>query len=62
MDHHQRIPEVLLMSKATWDKLSDEDKEIIQQAATDSVVTEKEAWAKLEQESEKKLKKRELNS
>jgi tripartite ATP-independent transporter DctP family solute receptor len=56
MDHHQRIPEVLLMSKATWDKLSDEDKEIIQQAATDSVVTQKEAWAKLEQESEKKLK------
>jgi tripartite ATP-independent transporter DctP family solute receptor len=56
MDHHQRIPEVLLMSKATWDKLSEEDREIIQQAATDSVVTQKEAWAQLEQESEKKLK------
>ncbi len=56
MDHHQRIPEVLLISKATWDKLSEKDREIIQQAATDSVVTQKEAWAKLEQESEKKLK------
>ncbi len=56
MDHHQRIPEVLLMSKATWDKLSEKDREIIQQAATDSVVTQKEAWAQLEQESEKKLK------
>ena len=34
MDHHQRIPEVLLMSKATWDKLSEEDREIIQASCT----------------------------
>ena len=56
MDHHQRIPEVLLISQATWDKLSEEDREIIQQAATDSVVTQKEAWAKLQLESEEALK------
>src|SRR3954447_13761422 len=29
LDHHQRIPEVLLISKVAWDKLSEEDQKII---------------------------------
>jgi TRAP-type C4-dicarboxylate transport system substrate-binding protein len=56
LDHHQRIPEVLLMSDAVWDKLDEEDKEIIKQAALDSVETQKAEWDKWEQRSEKKLK------
>jgi tripartite ATP-independent transporter DctP family solute receptor len=56
LDHHQRIPEVLLMSDAVWDKLDEEDKEIIKQAAIDSVETQKAEWDKWEQRSEKKLK------
>jgi tripartite ATP-independent transporter DctP family solute receptor len=56
LDHHQRIPEVLLMSDATWDKLSEKDREIIKQAALDSVETQKEEWDKWEERSEKKLK------
>ncbi|MFS0777077.1 TRAP transporter substrate-binding protein [Neobacillus sp. 3P2-tot-E-2] len=56
LDHHQRIPEVLLMSDGVWDKLDEEDKEIIKQAALDSVETQKAEWDKWEQRSEKKLK------
>ncbi|MEH7119620.1 TRAP transporter substrate-binding protein [Neobacillus vireti] len=56
LDHHQRIPEVLLMSDAVWDKLDKEDKKIIKQAALDSVETQKAEWDKWEQRSEKKLK------
>lgn len=56
LDRHQRTPEVLLISKVTWDKLSDEDKKIIKQAALDSVKFQREAWAKYEKESEAKLR------
>ena len=56
LDHHQRIPEVLLMSDATWDKLSEKDRGIIKQAALDSVETQKEEWDKWEERSEQKLK------
>jgi TRAP-type C4-dicarboxylate transport system substrate-binding protein len=55
MDHHQRIPEVLLMSDATWDKLSEGDRKIIKQAALDSVEAQKAAWDEWEQNSLKKL-------
>lgn len=54
-DSHQRVPEVLLVSKVTWDKLSPEDQEIIEQAALDSVKTQKEEWAKYAKESKEKV-------
>ncbi|WP_155922154.1 TRAP transporter substrate-binding protein [Bacillus sp. EB01] len=56
MDHHQRVPEVLLISKAAWDKLSKEDQEIIKKAALDSVETQREAWAQYEEKSLSKVK------
>jgi tripartite ATP-independent transporter DctP family solute receptor len=56
VDTHQRVPEVLVMSKVVWDKLSDEDKKIIKQAAADSVKTQRELWAKFEKEAEDKVK------
>jgi tripartite ATP-independent transporter DctP family solute receptor len=56
LDHHQRIPEVLLISKVAWDKLSEEDQKIIKQAALDSVETQRAEWDKYEERSEKKLK------
>lgn len=55
MDHHTRVPEVLLTSKASWDKLSAEDQEIIKQAALDSVETQRQAWAEYEEKSLKKI-------
>ncbi|MEH7097332.1 TRAP transporter substrate-binding protein [Neobacillus vireti] len=56
LDHHQRIPEVLLISKAAWDKLSEKDQKLIKQAALDSVKTQREEWDKWEERSTKKLK------
>ncbi|MFJ5769893.1 TRAP transporter substrate-binding protein [Psychrobacillus sp. NPDC093180] len=55
MDHHTRVPEVLLMSKTAWEKLSDEDKELIKQAALESVDTQRQAWADYEEKSLKTL-------
>jgi tripartite ATP-independent transporter DctP family solute receptor len=56
LDHHQRIPEVLLISKAAWDKLSEKDQKIVKQAALDSVQAQREEWDKWEERSTKKLK------
>jgi tripartite ATP-independent transporter DctP family solute receptor len=56
LDHHQRIPEVLLISKVAWDKLDAEDQKIIKQAALDSVETQRAEWDKYEEKSTKKLK------
>ncbi|WP_258881408.1 TRAP transporter substrate-binding protein [Paenibacillus sp. sptzw28] len=56
LDRHQRVPETLLISKITWDKLSEEDRTIIQEAAAESVATQREAWDKFEKESEEKIK------
>ena len=56
LDRHQRTPEVLMMSKAAWDKLSDEDKKIIKQAALDSAKFQRAEWAKYEKTAEAKLR------
>ncbi|MGF6949253.1 tripartite ATP-independent transporter DctP family solute receptor [Neobacillus sp. B4I6] len=56
LDHHQRIPEVLLISKAAWDKLSEKDQKIVKQAALDSVQAQRDEWDKWEERSTKKLK------
>jgi len=55
LDGHQRVSEVLMVSKVTWDKLSDEDRKIIQQAAQDSVKFQKAAWDKFEKDALAKL-------
>jgi TRAP-type C4-dicarboxylate transport system substrate-binding protein len=55
-DEHQRVPEVLLMSQQVWNKLSDDDKKIIKQAAMDSVQTQRDAWATYEKNSIAKVK------
>jgi len=52
LDGHQRVPEVLIVSKTVWDKLSKEDQEIIRQSAIDSIAYQREKWAEYEKESE----------
>jgi tripartite ATP-independent transporter DctP family solute receptor len=52
-DAHNRIPELIIMSKITWDKLSAEDQEIIKQAAVDSTEVQREAWDKRTEEAKK---------
>jgi len=55
-DEHQRTPEVLIISKSTWDKLSEADREIIKQAALDSVKTQRELFDKFEKDAEEQVK------
>ncbi|MFD1984226.1 TRAP transporter substrate-binding protein [Mesorhizobium newzealandense] len=50
-DQHQIVPEVLVMSKASWDKLTPEDQAIVRQAAKDSVVKMRELWDAQEKKS-----------
>jgi len=51
LDEHQIVPEVLVMSKVSWDKLSPEDQAIVRQAAKDSVVKMRELWDAQEKKS-----------
>lgn len=51
MDEHQIVPEVLVMAKASWDKLSPADQAIVRQAAKDSVVKMRELWDAQEKKS-----------
>lgn len=54
VDEHSRIPELIIMSKLTWDRLSPEDQKIIREAAIESTDLQREAWAKMEKNSEEK--------
>jgi tripartite ATP-independent transporter DctP family solute receptor len=56
LDKHQRVPEVLLISLVTWNKLDEETRKIIKQAAIDSVITQRESWDQFEQEAEAKVR------
>jgi tripartite ATP-independent transporter DctP family solute receptor len=44
LSQHSMSPEVLVMSKQSWDKLSADDQELIRQAARDSVGRMRELW------------------
>ena len=44
LDEHTIVPEVFVMSKIAWDKLSDEDKEIFKQAGKESMEKQWELW------------------
>lgn len=55
LDEHLIVPEVLVMSKMSWDKLSPEDQAVVKQAAKDSVPVMRELWAAREKESEEKV-------
>jgi tripartite ATP-independent transporter DctP family solute receptor len=45
VDEHTRVPEILIASKISFDKLSEEDQAIILQAAKDSVDFQRDKWA-----------------
>lgn len=56
LDEHLIVPEVLVMSKISWDKLTPEDQEIIRAAAKESVGKMRELWTAREAESEKMVR------
>ena len=56
IDEHTRVPEMIIASKITMDKLSSEDQAIIKQAAKDSQAFEIAAWKEFEETSEAKVR------
>ena len=56
LDHHTRTPEVLCMSKAVWDSLSDADKKIVKDAAMESQAVQRKAWKEYEEKSIKAIR------
>jgi tripartite ATP-independent transporter DctP family solute receptor len=56
VDTHQRVPEVLVMSKVVFDGLSKADQDLIRKAAVDSVARQRELWSAFEKEAEEKVK------
>ena len=56
LDQHLIVPEVLVMSKASFDNLSPEDQEIVRAAAKESVAKMRELWTEREAESEAKVR------
>lgn len=56
LDEHLIVPEVLVMAKSSFDKLSAEDQAAVRQAAKDSVPVMRELWAAREEESAAKVR------
>lgn len=55
LDAHARIPEMQLASQATWEKLSDSDREIIMACAEESARYERQLWEIREQKVREQL-------
>ncbi|SIQ70940.1 tripartite ATP-independent transporter solute receptor, DctP family [Rhizobium sp. RU35A] len=56
MTEHSLTPEVLVMSKISWDKLKPEDQAILRKAAKESVVKMRQLWQAREKTSEDKVR------
>ncbi len=55
LDQHLMVPELVAMSKASWDKLSPEDQAILREAARNSAQVQRKLWAEQEAASEEKV-------
>ena len=55
MTEHSLSPEILAMSKRSFDKLSKPDQEIVRQAAKESVPHMRALWAKLEEDARRQV-------
>lgn len=51
LDEHTRVPDIVLISEKTWGKLSPEVQAMVQQAADDSSIFQRELWEKTTAES-----------
>ena len=56
LDGHQRIPEVLVMSKTVFETLTKEDQALLKKAADDSVKKQRDLWDAFEGEALAKVK------
>ncbi len=55
VDEHTRVPEVQIISKATWEKLTPEYQSVIRQCARESAEYERMLWSQRSEESRKKV-------
>lgn len=51
MDEHTSVPDVLVIGLDTWNRLSDQEKKWVKEAAMESALEERKLWAKSEKES-----------
>lgn len=56
LDEHMRVPELQLMSEATWKKLSPEDQELIRTCARESALYERGLWSERERGAEERMR------
>ncbi len=56
LDEHNRVPEPMIISKKTMDKLSADDQKVIRAAAIEAGKVERQLWADREKASEKKVR------
>ncbi len=57
LDEHTTIPDVLLISTIIWDKLTEEEKRWLQEAADESVIVQRKLWMESEKEALEGVKK-----
>ncbi len=51
VDEHNRVPEVQICSLHTWERLSEEDRQIIKECAEESALYQRALWTQREQEA-----------
>jgi tripartite ATP-independent transporter DctP family solute receptor len=51
LNEHTMVPDVLIVSQKVWSKLTEQEKQWLQQAADDSVPVQRRLWAESEKES-----------
>ncbi len=60
MDEHTVVPDIILISTITWNKLSEEHKRIILEAADESVIVQRQIWAEFVDECIEKMQQKGL--
>jgi len=55
LNEHTMVPDVLIISQKVWEKLSEQEKKWLQEAADRSVSVQRKLWAESEKESLEKV-------
>ncbi len=51
LNEHTRVPDVVIISTVVWNRLNDQEKQWLQEAANESVVAQRKYWEESEKES-----------
>ena len=55
IDEHTRVPEMIALSKMTWDKISKADQALVKEAALEGAAVERAEWLKQEESAQAKI-------